>query len=163
MTNTTLRKYAMSFDGCLLDRGFWLYVWRIDAPDRSVLYVGRTGDSSSPNAGSPFTRIGQHLDSRDNAKGNALGRRLREAGISPVECSFRMVAIGPVFPEQADMSAHRPVRDRVARLEKELALLLRDRGYEILGIHQGDGPLDRGLFAAVETLVNDDFPALAET
>lgn len=155
-----LRKYIMSFNGRLLDRGFWLYVWRIDTQERSVLYVGRTGDSSSSNAGSPFSRIGQHLDIRASAKGNAMSRQLRKAGLTPADCSFRMVAIGPLFPEQVDMDSHSPVRDIVARLENELASWLRKRGYEVLGIHHCRAELDRALFASIEGLVTDEFPAI---
>ena len=44
-----------------LERGFWLYVWVIDGAGDTLHYVGRTGDSSSSNAQSPFNRMGQHL------------------------------------------------------------------------------------------------------
>lgn len=71
-----LQSYTMRFDGHLLNRGFWLYVWEIKGPQSHHIYVGRTGDSSSPHASSLFKRIGQHLDHRPNAKGNALGRQL---------------------------------------------------------------------------------------
>ncbi len=54
VAGTRLNDYSMTFDGALLERGFWLYVWRIIEGTRTVLYVGRTGDSSSPNASSPF-------------------------------------------------------------------------------------------------------------
>ena len=48
----------------MLERGFWLYVWRIASPIGEVLYVGRTGDSSSLNASPPFMRMAQHLVSK---------------------------------------------------------------------------------------------------
>lgn len=55
----------VAFDGAFLRRGFWLYVWEVVAPDGAeYLYVGRTGDSSSPYAQSPFVRMGQHLGFR---------------------------------------------------------------------------------------------------
>ena len=66
-----LQSYSMTFDGHLLNRGFWLYVWLIKGPQSHHVYVGRTGDSSSPHASSPFKRIGQHLDPGPNAKGSA--------------------------------------------------------------------------------------------
>ncbi|HTE52126.1 MAG TPA: hypothetical protein VK698_14835 [Kofleriaceae bacterium] len=66
-----MESYAMTFDGALPQRGFWLYIWRVIDGERSVLYVGRTGDISSPHASSPFKRIGHHLDAGPNAKGNA--------------------------------------------------------------------------------------------
>jgi hypothetical protein len=68
--NLTL--YKMQFDGTVLQRGYWLYVWKVIAPKQVLFYVGRTGDNSSVNAGSPFVRISQHLNFRLNAKGNSI-------------------------------------------------------------------------------------------
>jgi len=124
----------MEFSGKLLKRGFWLYVWDIKGDERH-LYVGRTGDSSSPNASSPFRRIGQHLDTSLNARGNALGRRLKEAGINPESCTFEMIAIGPIFDEQDSLTEHYPLRDKTAALERALADELKLRGYKVLGAH----------------------------
>jgi hypothetical protein len=106
----------MSFQGELLRRGFWLYVWSIKGDQSHHLYVGRTGDSSSPNASSPFNRIGQHLDTRSNAKGNSLARHLRSAGIDSERCTFEMIAIGPIDPEQKTFEEHRPIHDITAAL-----------------------------------------------
>ena len=40
----------LNFNGELLQRGFWLYIWEIKTPKKKHLYyVGRTGDSSSIN------------------------------------------------------------------------------------------------------------------
>ena len=42
-----LSLHQLAFDGALLARGFWLYVWEITPKDGGkVHYVGRTGDSS---------------------------------------------------------------------------------------------------------------------
>ena len=90
----------MKFDGAVLRRGFWLYVWRIEGNSQHYVYVGRTGDNSSPYAQSPFNRIGHHLNPSPKAKGNAMGRQLTRAGVVQETCAFEMVAIGPVFPEQ---------------------------------------------------------------
>ncbi len=130
-----MEAYSIKFDGRVLNRGFWLYVIDILAPDGRRLYVGRTGDSSSANAASPFARIGQHLDCRANAKGNALARNLRAVGISPSACSMEMIAIGPIFPEEHVFALHKPVRDEMASLERALALALRQRGFIVLGKH----------------------------
>jgi len=130
-----MEAYSIKFDGHVLDRGFWLYVIDIKSPQGRRLYVGRTGDSSSANASSPFSRIGQHLDSRLHAKGNALARNLQKVGIEPRTCKMEMIAVGPIFPEEADFILHRRVRDRVAALEKALAAALRQRGYMVLGKH----------------------------
>lgn len=127
--------YTMTFHGAILARGFWLYVWDIKGQGKRVFYVGRTGDSSSPNASSPFRRIGQHLDVRQKAKANALARRLAAAGINPSKCSFKMIGIGPLHPEQPDFVRHKVYRNRVAALEHQLAQHLRSRGFEVLGIH----------------------------
>ena len=44
-------------------------------------------------------------------------------GISPGSCAhFEFIARGPLFPEQADMAAHKMVRDEIAALEKALAV-----------------------------------------
>jgi hypothetical protein len=125
----------MEFSGKLLKRGFWLYVWDIKQDRQHHLYVGRTGDSASPYASSPFRRIGQHLETRINAKGNALGRQLKAAGIDPETCIFEMTAIGPIFDEQKTMPEHIPFRDETAALERALADELKRRGYEVLGAH----------------------------
>jgi len=138
-----VKTYSIKFDGKVLNRGFWLYVIDIRSCQGQHLYVGRTGDSSSANAGSPFARIGHHLDFRPNAKGNALARNLREAGIDPSQCEFEMIAIGPVFPEEQEFSAHRPVRDRVAALEKGLTVEFRRRGYCVLGNHSASLEADQ--------------------
>jgi hypothetical protein len=156
-----LKIFRMSFDGKVLSRGFWLYVWRVRAPEKEYLYVGRTGDSSSSNAASPFNRIGAHLDIRPTAKGNALGRRLAEANVDPAACHFEMVAVGPLFPEQIDMKAHRPMRDCTSALEKALAQLLLSRGYCVLGAHRCRHELDQDRFETIRRLLDPLFPDLA--
>ena len=148
----------MEFSGKLLKRGFWLYVWDIKQDQRHRLYVGRTGDSSSPHASSPFRRIGQHLDPSVNAKGNALGRQLKTAGIDPEKCTFEMTAIGPIFEEQASLHEHLPYRDKTAALERALADELRGRGYEVLGSHPKNGAVDYPLFEQVIERLNRAFP-----
>src|SRR5208283_183820 len=69
-----MKVYSVRFDGKVLNRRVWLYVIDIQSPMGRYLDVGRTGDSSSANAASPFARIGQHLDFRPTAKGNTLAR-----------------------------------------------------------------------------------------
>ncbi|NMH60319.1 hypothetical protein [Alteromonas ponticola] len=128
--------YKMKFSGQVLERGFWLYVWKICYESNSYFYVGRTGDSSSPNAASPFNRIGQHLDFRMNAKGSSMAKRLKQAGIDPVRSEFEMIALGPFFEEQSDFEAHKPKRDFMATLEVEAANFLSKRcGQTVLGVH----------------------------
>lgn len=89
----TVKLHQLSFSGEILERGFWLYVWEVAAPDGARLYyVGRTGDSSSTNAQSPFNRMGQHLGFAANS--NMLRRHLVAFGVKPERCSFRLVAAG---------------------------------------------------------------------
>lgn len=141
--------HVVSFEGELLQRGFWLYAWRISAGERVVYYVGRTGDSSSNNASSPFNRIGTHLDGRPNAKANSLARRLRQAGLRPEDCFFNMAAVGPLQPEQGDFESHRSVRDQMATLEHEVAKALRAQGHEVLGTHSRGTEVEAELVAHV--------------
>jgi catechol 2,3-dioxygenase-like lactoylglutathione lyase family enzyme len=156
-----LNSHAMSFDGQLLERGFWLYVWDMRGPCGRHLYVGRTGDSSSPHAQSPFKRIGQHLDPSPKAKGNALGRQLQREGVDPLSCTFEMTAIGPIFPERQTMAEHQPTRDQLAALERALADFLKQRGYNVVGMHPKPVPPDPALLAQLQKIVDPKFPALA--
>lgn len=131
----------------MLRRGFWLYVWRVVGPDGGeLLYVGRTGDSSSPNAAPAFTRMSQHLSFQKAS--NALRRHLTNAGIEPEACRrFDMIAHGPVEEEvskpdgfrhddaiqrKALMQRHRPLRDRASAMEKRLCDDLVSAGYTVL-------------------------------
>jgi hypothetical protein len=156
-----LREFSMSFDGRLLERGFWLYVCEIKGPQCHYIYVGRTGDTSSPNASSPFRRIGQYLDPSPNAKGNALHKQLRKCGVACDECSFQMIALGPVFPEQATFDAHVPYRNRMATLERAVAEELRYRGYVVLGEHPRIGVPDVSVFQEIQAILAARFPGLA--
>jgi hypothetical protein len=111
-----LCSYGVKFDGHLLKRGFWLYVWEIKGPTSHHIYVGRTGDSSSRYASSPFKHIAQHLDPSAVTKWNALGKQLRRESVNYEECTFEMVAIGPISPEQATFEDHAPSRNQMAPL-----------------------------------------------
>lgn len=153
-----VNSYAMTFDGSLLERGFWLYVWDIHQNENRYIYVGRTGDSSSANAASPFSRIGQHLDFRANAKGNALGRQLGNNNVQPSQCRFEMLAIGPIFPEQVTFASHKPIRDTVGALEAALADELVNRGYNVIGTHGRRVPTDPDLWKELLRHIDPKFP-----
>jgi hypothetical protein len=66
-------------------------------------------------------------------------RRLRDNGLKPMECSFEFLALGPLFPEQQTTEQHRSFRDRTGALEALLTNELRDRVYEVIGIHASRG------------------------
>jgi hypothetical protein len=123
--------HEVSFNGTFLQRGFWLYVWEIAAPGgKTLCYVGRTGDSSSTNAQSPFNRMGQHLGFNKNS--NRLRRLLEDKGIAPEKCGFRLVAYGPILEEAATRDEHFARRDTIGGLEKALIRALSDSGCELL-------------------------------
>lgn len=160
MTHPT---YELSFKGELLQRGFWLYVWEITtAKQEQIYYVGRTGDSSSANAQSPFNRMGQHLGFND--KSNVLRRKLlhKDRNVNPDECSFRLVAHGPMLQEAAGFELHRAPRDTVAALEKALAEAMRKAGYEVINTVNSRMPLDAGLFSTVRAAFAAHFPKLRD-
>jgi hypothetical protein len=127
--------HEVGFKGALLERGFWLYVWRVRQDSREALYVGRTGDSSSRFAASPFSRLSRHLDLRPKASANMLLRNVRKAGFDPLQCSYSLLAFGPLYKEQLDLESHRKYRDQIAPLESALAAQLGKDGYVVLGKH----------------------------
>lgn len=124
--------HEISFDGAMLARGFWLYVWEITLRSgEKRYYVGRTGDNSSTNAQSPFSRLSQHLGA--NKAANTLTRYLAKVGIAPQDCSrFRVVTNGPLLPETKDRLEHNRSRDCLAALERDLAEMMVAAGYKVL-------------------------------
>lgn len=145
------------FNGAILARGFWLYAWRITSGTTEFFYVGRTGDSSSQFAASPFSRLGQHLDVRPKATANMLLRHVRNENLDPVACSYELVALGPIFPEQAELQSHRVFRDRIAPLETQLAELLRSRGFRVVGKHASKGVAEPELLRQIQEAFNAEF------
>lgn len=151
--------HEFAFDGGLLERGFWLYVWEITtAENRHLYYVGRTGDSSSFNAQSPFNRMGQHLGFQKQS--NAMRRQLEAKGIVPEECNFRLVAHGPLLEEGKTREEHRPRRDKVGALEKALAEAMCAAGYDVLNTVNCRVPLDEEMFAEVLEAFGEKFAKL---
>lgn len=148
--------HKIRFDGKMLNRGFWLYVIDVRSTNRRYLYLGRTGDSSSPNAASPFMRIGRHLEFKPNAKGNTLVRNLWSVGVDPSNATFCMIAVGPLFPEQENMTEHKPIRDRMAALERDVAQVLRADGFEVLGSHSSHSSTEPRLLEEVLALLKDE-------
>ena len=144
-----VKVHHISFGGAVLERGFWLYIWLVTCDSREFLYVGRTGDSSSRFASSPFTRIGRHLDPKSHASANMLMRHIWKRGLDPHKCTYKLLAVGPIFPEQETLETHRKHRDVVAPLEAALADHLRKQGRDVCGRHSSRQPLDAKLFAQV--------------
>ena len=143
-----MEMHQVAFDGAILQRGFWVYVWRVRHKAGELLYVGRTGDSSSKYAASPFARLGQHLDIRSTATANMLLRQIWKRRLNPLSCRYSLVAIGPLFREQRSLRAHRPFRDRVASIETALAQQLRIDGHVVVGSHSSPRVVDAALYFA---------------
>ena len=132
------KTHEMKFEGELLSRGFWLYVWEVNNKGKLQYYIGRTGDSSSIKASSPFVRSARHLDFSPNAKGNTLlrqlGTRLTRQQIS--KCKFRLIAVGPLFKESKRLPLHRRRRDVLAALESKVAKHFQEKkGRDVIGSH----------------------------
>jgi hypothetical protein len=146
-----MQVHRLQFSGAILERGFWLYTWRIRDSGKEFFYVGRTGDSSSQFAASPFSRIGQHLDVRPKATANMLLRHIRTLKLDPLTCSYELIALGPIFPEQPTLALHRKYRDQIAPLEGALADMLRASGRVVVGTHGSTHKADPRLIAEVST------------
>jgi hypothetical protein len=152
-----MKVHELKFSGALIERGFWLYVWRVSHKNQYVLYVGRTGDSSSKYASSPFNRLGQHLDVRPNATANTLLRNIRTKGFDPLLCEYDLVSIGPLYPEQDNLEEHRKYRDLIAPLESALAQHLKDKGHEVVGTHPKPKPHDEAMLKKVLSMIEGKF------
>ena len=165
---TTASLHRLTLPGPMLQRGFWLYVWRVQAPKGERLYVGRTGYSSSPHATAPYTRMGQHLGF--SKAQNSLRRLLTEAGVEPETCGqFDLISYGPIFPEigmtkeqlrHEQMLLHTPVRDQMAGLEKKLRDALVAAGYQVLNVVHSKKQYDAAQWNAVRTAFAEHFPGL---
>lgn len=151
--------HELKLPGAMLERGFWLYVWRITSPIGELLYVVRTEDTSSLNAAAPFARMGQHLGS--NERDNMLRRHLQRRQVRPERCiSFDLIAHGPVFEEARDWQTHKKRRDIVSALEKALADGLAGSGYDVLNKVKDRHELDSRRWATVRAAFATHFPRL---
>jgi len=166
--------YRLTLPGAMLRRGFWLYVWQVEVPGQLEpwLYVGRTGDNSSPNAASPYTRMGQHLGSLDNQ--NALRKHLVAKGLTLEECTFHLIANGPIHPEverptdpderksrRAEFFVHhRPLRDEIGAYERDLAAALQTAGYRVLNTVKWKPAGDPARWQEVFKAFAEHFPKL---
>jgi hypothetical protein len=148
--------YEVALEGGILRRGFWLYVWEVTAPDgQKLLYVGRTGDSSSAKASSPFNRMGQHLGFIEAS--NMLRTHLGNRDMAPGDCCFRFVAHGPILAEATDWEEHVPRRNIVGGLEQKLEQELREAGWEVMNTVTGSFELDKQLWIEVRSAFVEKF------
>jgi hypothetical protein len=146
------------FDGALLSRGFWLYVWEITAPGgRTLHYVGKTGDKASRVCQSPFNRLSSHLGG--NKHSNALKRHLAQKKIDPNCCHFRFHAYGPLFDGKSN-ETHSKLCDVTSGLEKALADAMSEAGYDVINKVHCHMPLDVEAFAVVRAAFATHFKTL---
>jgi len=127
-----MKSYSFGMDGNLLKRGFWLYLIhvRVNSRKKGYFYVGMTGDTSSTNAASFFSKLGRHLG--NNRNNNTLRKRLDEKKIDASDCNFVTLAIGPLFDEINIRQKHIKIRRTVSYLEKCLLGYLKKKGLYIL-------------------------------
>jgi hypothetical protein len=144
--------YEVNLPPQILERGFWLYVWKIVGPhNETFCYVGMTGDVTGV-AQSPFARAGSHFSENRNA--NAIKRHLEKRELKPERCSsIRQLVFGPLYPywhskpRHADFDA---TRDKVAALERKLWTAARDVGNEMLNRRpNGSDVFDAQRWAAI--------------
>ncbi|MCF6344234.1 MAG: hypothetical protein L3J15_06115 [Devosiaceae bacterium] len=166
------KTHKLKLPGLILQRGFWLYVWRVTTPKNGIWhYVGRTGDASSPYAASVYRRMGQHLGKAKNT--NALRKNLVKMEINPEDCSFEMIAHGPIYDEvhngfdytnkdekNEHFKNHKPYRDCVAAMEKQLCEDLKKAGYKVLNIVNSNARLNEEKWKPVRAAFAKEFTKL---
>lgn len=153
--------HEILFKGGALARGFWLYVREVTPlKGPKLYYVGRTGDSSSMNAQSPFNRMGQHLGHAKNSCMLRTHLGQREKKIEPEECQFRLVTYGPILPEAKKRSEHNERRDLIAAAEKALAEAMAAGGYEVMNTVRCRKEADQKLNRRILAKFSKHFPRL---
>jgi hypothetical protein len=154
--------HELTFNGGILELGFWLFVWEITTPEKDLLYyVGRTGDSSTVNSHSPFNRIVQLLSINDQK--NALRTTLDQHKIEATECDFRLVAYGPILKQAATFDEHTKSREIIGGLESKLINELRASGYTVFNTLNRRKPLENELWPAIRKAFESTFPNLKVT
>jgi hypothetical protein len=134
-----MNQYHIEFSGKIIERGFWIYTYKILHNNTTYFYVARTGDSSSPHASSPFSRMLSHFCK--NLHSNSLTNNMKKAKISLKDSYYKLYAFGPLYPEQNNMSTHIPFRDLTASIEYLVARELLDKGYNVIGSHGMKNPI----------------------
>ena len=152
--------HTLTIPADVLRRGFWLYVWKVVLRDgQDVHYVGRTGDSSSANAQSPFSRVSGHLG--PNKRANALRRHLAKHDINFDACaSLELTTYGPVFEEASNERDHQSRRDKTHALERDLSEAMRAAGYTVLNTVPCRKPHDPDAWEKVRLALIKKFPKL---
>ena len=153
-----MRTLSLAFDGAILRRGYWIYVVQVRCGRRQFYYVGRTGDSSSANAASLFTRLSNHLNLSPKAKANALARKLRDRRLDASKARYRVWGLRMDWPEPKSFRSHIPGRNKAAAIEREVAEWLRAKGYSVVGQHDSRTTPDRNLLRRVKASLRGVLP-----
>ena len=92
--------------------------------------------------------------------------------MEPEACdAFDLFSFGPIFPEVSPeagadrherMKHHKPIRDTLAGLEKQLCDALHMSGFQVLNIVHSKKPVDADLWADVRAAFAGHFPELAD-
>lgn len=153
-----MKTYELKINGNIMKRGFWIYSYKIfDKNNNIFFYIGRTGDSSSLNASSPFNRMLNHFG--NNRHSNSLKRNLVKHNIDINECSFVLNCFGPFFEEANNKEEHYLKRDYTSSIEIQVANLLNNNGYKVIGTHQMKDPIYND---DIKTKVNDIVSAITK-
>lgn len=148
---------ALNFNGDILVRGFWIYIWEIVSNSEKYYYVGRTGDNSSSNAGSPISRMSLHFDLRSSATANQVIRKLQDKQIVPQQCSYFLYTYGPFYPEtKKDWNEHTILRNEIALIEAQVAEYLKENGKTVLGNHPKLGEYNIDIFSKIKKDLQSD-------
>jgi hypothetical protein len=111
-----------------LERGFWIYAWKIiGSRDERLCYVGMTGDVTRV-AQSPFGRATSTLGT--NKEANTLRKALGARGIEPECCkALTLIAYGPLY-DAVNAGHYMEHWHKVRALERALYDALKDGGFE---------------------------------
>jgi len=83
-----------------------------------------------------------------------------DKGIELSHCSFRIVALGPLWEESTDHEEHRRIRDKIAGLEFGFEKSMRESGYEVLNIVRSSNTEDKPLLQEIVAKLSHEFPLL---
>ncbi|MFH5880880.1 hypothetical protein [Liberiplasma polymorphum] len=134
-----MNDYEFNFNGVLLNKGFWIYCYKITTRENQLFYyIGRTGDNKEFQVGSPLKRLFAHFG--DNKNSNALKTNMIKNDLSLEDCDYHFYAFGPYFGFPNTKEEHIHSRDYVSTIEKLLAEKLKESGFNVLGTHQMRNP-----------------------
>jgi hypothetical protein len=154
----TARAFELSLPPQLLQRGFWVYAWKIIGPrDEQFFYVGMTGDVTRV-AQSPFGRASSTLGNNKNA--NTLRATLVAKGVDPEHCkALTLAAYGPLY-DASDAENYMAHWHKVRALERAVFDALKGDGFEPINKKRPDGrpDYDPHLFDAIRSAFAGHFP-----